>query len=315
MVWIESMMTSRGVLPCGERCDDVLDRGLGREFDRRIGRGQAARRAAAPAPPPLRRRCRSTRWPARASAAAAWISSVDLPMPGSPPSSSTEPRTKPPPVTRSSSARPEGRRGASCGLAGQRLERERPALARRRGRAPPGGASLRRAFLDQRVPLAAGVAFALPAAVGGAAVLADEGEVRDGPWRNAARGERIATCAYGSSRDRRSVDTVSAGRGWSASRSRSCRPGLRPRRRRARRRSGSRCRRAGPRLPGRSVTSTAIRSIEMRPTMGQRLPATSTSRAGAVSVGGAGGARDSRRRSRPRRRRCRLARLAVQVAP
>ncbi len=34
-------------------------------------------------------------------------------MPGSPPSSSTEPRTKPPPVTRSSSLTPDTRRGAS----------------------------------------------------------------------------------------------------------------------------------------------------------------------------------------------------------
>src|SRR6185437_401137 len=34
-------------------------------------------------------------------------------MPGSPPTSSTEPLTKPPPVTRSSSAMPEARRGAS----------------------------------------------------------------------------------------------------------------------------------------------------------------------------------------------------------
>src|ERR1044071_1839254 len=34
-------------------------------------------------------------------------------MPGSPPTKSTEPRTKPPPVTRSSSAMPEERRGAS----------------------------------------------------------------------------------------------------------------------------------------------------------------------------------------------------------
>src|SRR5260370_11321206 len=34
-------------------------------------------------------------------------------MPGSPPTKSTEPRTNPPPVTRSSSAIPEGRRGAS----------------------------------------------------------------------------------------------------------------------------------------------------------------------------------------------------------
>src|ERR1700689_995538 len=34
-------------------------------------------------------------------------------MPGSPPTNKTEPRTNPPPVTRSSSAIPEGRRGAS----------------------------------------------------------------------------------------------------------------------------------------------------------------------------------------------------------
>src|ERR1700733_7754323 len=34
-------------------------------------------------------------------------------MPGSPPTSNTEPRTKPPPVTRSSSAIPDGRQGAS----------------------------------------------------------------------------------------------------------------------------------------------------------------------------------------------------------
>src|SRR5580765_1811692 len=34
-------------------------------------------------------------------------------MPGSPPTRSTEPRTKPPPVTRSSSAMPDERRGAS----------------------------------------------------------------------------------------------------------------------------------------------------------------------------------------------------------
>src|SRR6266700_4865746 len=43
----------------------------------------------------------------------ACVSKVDLPIPGSPPTRSTEPRTKPPPVTRSSSAMPEERRGAS----------------------------------------------------------------------------------------------------------------------------------------------------------------------------------------------------------
>src|SRR6195952_3647061 len=43
----------------------------------------------------------------------ACVSRLDLPIPGSPPTSSTEPRTKPPPVTRSSSAMPEAMRGAS----------------------------------------------------------------------------------------------------------------------------------------------------------------------------------------------------------
>src|SRR5436190_6482805 len=43
----------------------------------------------------------------------AWVSRVDLPIPGSPPTKSTEPRTNPPPVTRSSSAIPDDRRGAS----------------------------------------------------------------------------------------------------------------------------------------------------------------------------------------------------------
>src|SRR3954471_10356120 len=55
----------------------------------------------------------TARCPARASRLVACAKSVDLPLPGSPPTNSTEPRTKPPPVTRSSSAIPEGRRGAS----------------------------------------------------------------------------------------------------------------------------------------------------------------------------------------------------------
>ena len=42
----------------------------------------------------------------RLNASAAWSSSVDLPMPGSPPSRITEPATSPPPSTRSSSALP-----------------------------------------------------------------------------------------------------------------------------------------------------------------------------------------------------------------
>ena len=137
MVWIESMTTRRGILPSRQRGDDVLDRGLGGELDRRRRRGRAARRAAAPAPPPPRRRCRPRGGRRCASAAATWISMVDLPMPGSPAISSTEPRTKPPPVTRSNSATPDGRRGASwvSPASGSSLN-SRPL----RGARPPPGA-------------------------------------------------------------------------------------------------------------------------------------------------------------------------------
>ena len=51
----------------------------------------------------------------RATAARTWVSSVDLPMPGSPPSSVTDPGTRPPPSTRSSSATPVGRAPAASG--------------------------------------------------------------------------------------------------------------------------------------------------------------------------------------------------------
>ena len=51
------------------------------------------------------------------------MTSVDLPMPGSPPSKITEPGTKPPPVTRSSSAMPVVMRGggrAICSRSGSK---------------------------------------------------------------------------------------------------------------------------------------------------------------------------------------------------
>ena len=104
-------------------------------------------------------------------------------MPGSPPISSTEPRTKPPPVTRSSSAMPEGRRGASCASPASGSSANRRPL--RGARPGPGGA--RGAFLDQRVPLAAGLAFALPAGRR-PAVLADEGQIALGHRESPANG-------------------------------------------------------------------------------------------------------------------------------
>src|SRR5713101_2093577 len=65
-------------------------------------------------------------------------------------------------------------------LAGQCFQREQPALAsgadrgRHRGRAG--------VLFDQRVPLVAGFALALPAAIRRAAVLADEGKRGLGHW-------------------------------------------------------------------------------------------------------------------------------------
>ena len=106
--------------------------------------------------------------PARASLAAAWSMRVDLPMPGSPPTRTTEAGTKPPPRTRSSSAMPEWARGRGGGFALEADEGD-PAVG--------GGLRGVRAgfdgFLDEGVPFAAGVAAAGPLGVDGAAGLAD----------------------------------------------------------------------------------------------------------------------------------------------
>ncbi len=113
------------------------------------------------------------RWPARAIMLVACVSSVDLPMPGSPPTSSTEPRTKPPPVTRSSSVMPEDRRGASwvfpdrlssANVRPLRLERIET------GTLPVVSSSASVFHSPQDL------ALALPAVIGRAAVLADEGK-------------------------------------------------------------------------------------------------------------------------------------------
>ena len=91
----------------------------------------------------------SVAWPADSRRAATCSRMVDLPMPGSPPTSTMEPGTTPPPSTKSNSARPVRRRWLSV-----------PTTSRRRGVActappwpkPPAPAA-RRAFLE----VAAGV--------------------------------------------------------------------------------------------------------------------------------------------------------------
>ena len=74
------------------------------------------------------------------NAAQACINKVDLPIPGSPPNRITDPRTKPPPVTRSSSAMPEAMRGASSGLPDRPSSAKiRPLPRWPRGTEPPPG--------------------------------------------------------------------------------------------------------------------------------------------------------------------------------
>ena len=97
------------------------------------------------APPPPRRRCRSAAAPDCAKAAAACSSSVDLPMPGSPPTRIAEAGTRPPPSTRSSSAMPLRLRGSGGSSA---------ARSPRAMRRPRAGPSVRAggAFGEARLP-------------------------------------------------------------------------------------------------------------------------------------------------------------------
>ena len=111
-------------------------------------------------------------------------------MPGSPPISVAEPGTKPPPATRSSSPMPVTMRcTASTRPRGPSSGNGRPTRP-----APRHGAAdaERRGLLDDRVPLAAGLALALPALRDGAAILADVGGAGAG---HQARRTAVAPCS------------------------------------------------------------------------------------------------------------------------
>ena len=95
----------------------------------RIRRGNLGRPGppgGGPGPPiPHRSRRGPARGPTARDAAAAWRRSVDLPIPGSPPTRTSEPGTSPPPRTRSSSPIPIGRRGDSAATSARGVARRR----------------------------------------------------------------------------------------------------------------------------------------------------------------------------------------------
>ncbi|MNT08702.1 hypothetical protein D3C72_1434520 [compost metagenome] len=117
-VWIESITTTSGFKSC--KVDRIFSSWISAcnlsslaSMTRRLAR----RAICAPDSSPL---TYSTRlW--CDMFASACSSSVDLPMPGSPPISTTAPATRPPPSTRSNSSRPVGWRGVSRASISDRL--------------------------------------------------------------------------------------------------------------------------------------------------------------------------------------------------
>ena len=131
-----------------DRIDDGDIRALGVERGQDVA--QPSRRPAAPASPrpSAARACGPARWlprprcrwpalPVRAKARRPCSSSVDLPMPGSPPTRIADPGTRPPPSTRSSSAMRDWARGRGL-LRRKARQRHRLALEGAQGRVGPG---------------------------------------------------------------------------------------------------------------------------------------------------------------------------------
>ncbi len=151
-VWIESTTTRRG--PRSRQVDASSSTLVVGSSRRSPGtppsRSARSRICAGPSSPHTYRtgpRC-FWRW------AASWSASVDLPMPGSPPSSTTEPGTSPPPSTRSSSGSPVPSRGASAASTSSRASATAGSLATRSRLAPgsgPVGSSTRLSQAPQAV--------------------------------------------------------------------------------------------------------------------------------------------------------------------
>ena len=174
MVWIESITISRGTAPSDKRGDDVLDRGFGGQLHRRVGEAQTLG-----AQPHLRHRFLAGDIDRAMAGPRHQAGSLRQQRRFADAGIAADQQHRAAHETAAGDAiefgHPGGQAGGIVALAGQAFQREQPALAfgadrdRHRGRA--GGV-----FLDQRIPLAAGLALALPAVIRRAAVLADKGE-------------------------------------------------------------------------------------------------------------------------------------------
>ena len=158
-------------LALAQRRDDVLDRGFGRELDRRLGKAEPLG-----AQPHLRDRFLARDVDRAVAGLRERGGGLDQQRRFADAGIAADQQHRAAHEAAAGDAVEFGHAGGQArrvmGLAGERLEREHAALARR---AAGTGAVGRGAFLGDRVPLAAGVALALPAAVDRAAVLADEG--------------------------------------------------------------------------------------------------------------------------------------------
>ena len=178
-----------GGVRCVEGGKDVANIGCGREDNRRVGQTEAVGPQADLVDRLPRPRYRQPTCRHGPACAAACRSNVDLPIPGSPPTSRAEPGTKPPPHTRSSSVSPVRRRVRVFRGAVERGEGHCLAAA---ARDSLGNGRFGR-FLDNRVPLVAGITPPRPFAVHGTAGLADEDAWPRAPlasWPRAAESAR-----------------------------------------------------------------------------------------------------------------------------
>ena len=177
MVWIEINDDQTWRLTFAERRDDVLDRGLGRELHWRVGKAETFR-----AQPHLRHCLLAGNVDRPVLAAGERGRDLDQQrrLADAGIAAEQEHRAADEAAAGDAVELGDARRQPRgfVGCAGQRLEREPAALARCASRhlwARGGGA-----FLGDGVPFTAGVALALPAAIDGAAVLANEAGIATG---------------------------------------------------------------------------------------------------------------------------------------